>query len=786
MEKPILIFMICAFLYVGDSRAQQQSLYHGPDEAKEAVDSTAFERDTRSLTGEDLQLLPFRGEPHDYYGLFSGTVVQDFRGTEFLHVRGSRPDELAYTFEGADVRSAFTGLNMIRFIPEALERLTLNASPSASEDNAVGVLEHRLRQSGRDLKFTLRGETDRFTSDYNRRLGTYSYGYFNYLLAAESKIVRDNSRFFAAAERETFDDHYRKFWDGFGVGGPDFPLVDQISGQTLQEVVGTDEIVIQPGNIPNANSERFTINSSVSADFKPLVFRAVGALNFLSQQQNNTPIKDIFNPEHIPEFKQNAGLLSLQADYFGKKHLLAHVQFDLLRSNEKTVDPLFGDNFLLYRDSLAIVEKGVNWDSSHRSSSDSYIQGPGEFNFYQFPFSRPGELLAFYSKGEENYLAISGSVQKKLGNHYLNAGGSFQRRTLRRFAIGSSFSFMEAIREIGRNPDELDEWQLLKIRNSGDVRAFGYDIFGNKIEKNDAVNDAPRHPTNYSLFLEEQFSTADLLLNIGVRYSSFSSDAMVFVDPINPQIEGSSTVEGSNIPLTALESAPSHHFILPRFTAQINPNKQLSFQFQLGKYAQQVRLRDVYTSRAYLMWLFHGGYFINDPRGANAEPVQSTQTEFSVCYRPQLNLNLQTTLFHKTTNGLLETDRIITSPWSQAIDYNVLVNSGESTSKGVELNINYTSTGFRTWVNYTLSDVRGFTSYPISNLRDVELEDPGGFNSKSDPPSLLDFNQKHRGNLLISYKFDKHAPPWLRQTGLHLLFRFNNGHDFTLYDGGFG
>ena len=50
----------------------------------------------------------------------------------------------------------------------------------------------------------------------------------------------------------------------------------------------------------------------------------------------------------------------------------------------------------------------------------------------------------------------------------------------------------------------------------------------------------------------------------------------------------------------------------------------------------------------------------------------------------------------------------------------------------------------------------------------------------------LDFNQRHRGNALISYQTDKKAPAWLQNTGLHFLFRFNSGHNFKLYEGGFG
>ncbi len=240
------------------------------------IDSTSLNSFARIITRQDLQRLPFRGESQDYYALFPGTVQQDYRGTEFFHIRGSRHDEISYSFEGVDVRSAFTGLNMIRFIPEALDRITLNTAPGASENSAVALLQHRLQRGGGDFRVSLKAKTDRFTSNYNERLGTFSYGYFNTLLTAEGKILQDNIRFFAAGERRSFDDHYRKFWDGFRIGYPKFTLEDEFfTGQTLQEVVGTEELVVSPRNIPEAASLRYTMNGLITADYSPLKLRLV-------------------------------------------------------------------------------------------------------------------------------------------------------------------------------------------------------------------------------------------------------------------------------------------------------------------------------------------------------------------------------------------------------------------------------------------------------------------------------------------------------------------------------
>ena len=123
---------------------------------------------------------------------------------------------------------------------------------------------------------------------------------------------------------------------------------------------------------------------------------------------------------------------------------------------------------------------------------------------------------------------------------------------------------------------------------------------GKEINQSDEVNDAPRHPQNYSLFLEEQFRAQSVLLNLGIRYASFSSDALGFSDPANPVLEFDNFYGFNSLP----SSVASESFILPRFKAVFFADRQLNFQFQFGKFVQQPRLRDLYASRAYFNRIF--------------------------------------------------------------------------------------------------------------------------------------------------------------------------------------
>ncbi|MFQ5629168.1 MAG: hypothetical protein ACE5I1_10445 [bacterium] len=743
-----------------------------------------------TLQQPTLQILPFRGEAQEYYRLFPGAVVQDYRGTDLLHVRGSRHDEIGYSFEGADVRSAFTGTSLLRFIPEALESINLQTAPGVGDGFAPSLLQHRLRRGSpreshgqrgeSDFRFSLRGESDRFTPDFKKRLGTYSYGYSDYVLTAGGKIFRDNLQFFIAGEREAFGDHYRKFWDGFVFSQPQ--ARDNSSGKTLQELIGVDAIEVQPGNIPQASSRRYTLNGIATADFGPLDMQLVGLYDWHKRQENDTPIQHLFDPQRIPEAKQQAGLVSLQLDYRDAQFADAHLQFDYLKSSRKTYDPLFEDDFLLYRDSLAVEAKGVSWAIPEGAYTwgNIYFQGPGEFRYFAFPFNRPGDLLADYEKWQDDARGISGWVRKKIGAHTLTLGGSLQRRTLRRFAVRDLRGFMETLQEHENNPDRFSPIeQELRLGSEGQVQAFGYDVFGKEIEQGDDAGDAPFHPQTRSFYLADRIEADRLVLDFGLHYDVFATGGLVFKDPLDPQIYG----RFSNILLSSMQEAPKHRVVSPRFSAIFSATDRLRLRFDFGKYAQMPQYNQVLASRGYLAWAINwAGRFNLEPRALDAEPVKSTQTAFSLSYRFQPGLNLDATLFHKTSDGYLKVDR------NQAVvdyySYLVLRNKDESIARGMELNLSYRNRGFTGWANYTFSALKGFQTYPLSNLGDYLYGFSEEENIEAGPYKSLESQQAHTGNVLLGYVFSDRLPFWLRNTGVSALLRFNSGHPYTLRDAG--
>jgi len=767
MKKVLLIFFVLILSMPAAGRAQEVETRssHGNDNVR--PDSVLEELQSTILRHRSLRALPFRGGSLEYYDLLPGAVVQDYRGRDLLHIRGSRHDEIAYSFEGADVRSIYSGENIVRFIPEALDEISLTPSPRAGYAGAAGLVQHRLRRPSGDFEFNVRGETDRFTSDYQGRLGTFSYGYANFLGLAEGKIFKDNLRFLAAAERESFGDHYRKFWDGFRFGNSSgVPLRDPFTEQTLREIAGVDELVVKPGNIPNAAADRFTLNSILTGDFSALTVRAVGLYNWEKRQNNDTPIRELFTSLRIPETKNRSTLLSLQADLKSTKNFGAHLQFDLLRSENKTYDPVFEDNVELYRDSLAIVAKGLPWSDPLYGS---YSQGPSNFYYFAFPFTRPGALLASYSRTEESGWEVSGALNKNLVKIFLNAGFAYQRRAVRHITIGNSLGYASVLRQASLTGQIADEYTL---RRAGFVDVFGYDAFANRVESDTDTNDGPAQPSKFTAYVESRLRAKDIQVDIGLRYDRFASDARFVADfPIIPEFR--------LLELSELRTAPIYKYFLPRLTATFFATPGLTLKFDLGTYAQQPGLQDVYASRGHFSGLRAFSLFYLDPRAVTAAPVRVSQMDFVLAYQATPRFHLSAAVFRKYTEGQLQMKPVYASPEDTFPDSYVFGNDGESLAKGVELTLSYSHRGIFASANYTISRVDGFTSYPTTSFVNPYSEAPPGAGLM--PMLPLEYNQTHRGNVLLGYEFDAASPALLRQMGVQTLLRFNSGHNYPYY-----
>ena len=734
------------------------------DESRLARLRTASAGTIHVVKGDDFDALPLRGIINAY-ALQPGVVAQEYRGINALHFRGGRQDETGYYLEDVSSRNLITGESLITTIPEALEEFQVQPGGYTAEYGGAssGLVRHVLRSGGEDFHFLLQAESDRFTSPHGNVLDTYSYGYANYVASCSGPLLGfRRGKFFLAGENQFYRDSRRVFWDGFEFSNlVDNGLYDGKAGEVIEV------LRLQPGNVPQSSENRYTGNGTLTFDFHPVQIRFAGAATWQRNQLNNAPVLNLLNEQRVPLLDQSHGLANLKLTHQLSAKTLFHLDLHYFDQRRKMYDPLFGDNMLLYSDSLAAAQYGITYANR--------ITPPRPYNFYGFTFNRPGATQTGYQK--QRLHAIGGSLDftALLGGHELKIGGTYDRYAVRSY---TSDDYRLVLSYLLLRPDSTGSsnafLNMLAQRNAR-VNAYGYDGLGNQLDSGEY---GPRHPTFWSAYLQDKLERGKVVFNAGLRFDYFDTDDRAFVDPRNPAV-----IEGVTYGLVPaqMKKPPAYTTFSPRLGVALQLSERSVLFGHYGQYVQMPRLDLIYAGPGALARSLSGVYFITDPAGLNPlGPVRSRQYEIGISHQPVESLAFEVTAFYKDTHDQVQIGFVVPDLSSIALPYLIYQNGDVATAKGMEVKITLRRTRrLQAWLNYTLSKATGLGSTPRSSLGFIATG-----NERPLFEASLDFNQTHRGALDLDYRFENgEGGKLLSGFGVNLLFSFNSGHNFTLYDG---
>jgi len=742
----------------------------------------------RISTGEELAKLPIRGV-QNAVALQPGVVFQNDR----LFIRGGRADEVGYFLEGANTRNVMDGTNLTNIIPEALEEFQVQAGGYNAEYGGAnaGIVRQSLKTGTPELKGSLLLETDNFTKQNAKSLGTYSYGYSNYVLTLSGPVYKDKVKFFFAGENR-FDRDFRvQFWDGFRFNN----LADANASSVTRRLGFPDTVQvldIKPGNFPGMSRNRYTANGTLTFDFNPIIVRVGGTFSRQKSQGTSLPIENIFNLGRLGITETSDLLLNAKVTHIVTPKISYEVNFFYGDNRSKTTDPDFGDNYLLYNDSLAAAPFGYRYRSYTigPGSSDSRSNG---FLLGGFPFDRFGERQSGFAKSRQVRVGGSADLTAQIGReHEIKAGLSLETYRVRNYTTnGRMLVFYRSNPDLARTPGAERDYQ---VRENGAVNNFGYDVYGNEIgtafNTDDPTSiDGPKQPIFFSTYLQDKLEYSDLIINAGLRFDIFNTNDFKFIDdPTTPTI-----IEGPENPsvdattywykATGIKKTPAFKAISPRLGFSFPVSDRTVFHVQYGKFIQPPALNVLYTGRGNQSVPFTGRNYIPNPVGRDLDPERTTQYEIGFTQQISDNASFDITGFYKDIRGQIQIVRQLTTATSVAAGYNTLANGDFATTKGVEFSLRLRRVNrFQAQVNYTFSDAKGTGSATNSAVSTVE-------NGTLYPTviSPLDFNQAHRGAVNIDFRFGQNdGGPALERLGANVLFTFNSGHPYTRSGGGVG
>ncbi|MCC7262077.1 MAG: TonB-dependent receptor [Candidatus Latescibacteria bacterium] len=771
----------------------------------------------RIVGTEDLEIMPFRGV-QNVFALQAG-VVED-EGA--LHVRGSREDEIGYYVEGANVRNVVTGTTAIGLIDEAVEEVQLQAGGFNAEYGGAnaGIILQELRTGGNQWHVGVLTEGDNFTSKYKKGLGTYSYGYSNQVLTLSGPLLGSNKvRTFLATQRRVRDSD-PVFWDGFdfknlvdtGNRGGRVHWADR-NGDGTPDPDTLADLRLQPGNIDHTGRTAYDFNGTLLFDYNPIQLRVTGLYTAENREYNAAPIRNMLNLDRLPEADRTSGLLNVKATHILDPSLFYELNASLYTQDRTFFDPVFDDNFIVYDDSVAAARAD---ESFTRFSSQGSV--PEAYDFAGFPFHRPGtptyyvdgdSRFSFYSKENDQYLGLAGSVTKQTQVHQFKAGFDVQKWTSRRFqffsnnmrsAIQSRYPQLdgvfqdyyagkiaqddlldaliakaETIKETGKGT--IDELRVL-VRNTSRGDFYGYDEFGR--EQEGSGLEGPRKPTLGSGYLQDKIEYRDLVINAGLRWDYFAANSWRFKDQSAPVLDDNKYT----IDINSMRKTRVFNELSPRLGLSFPVSDLTVFHVQYGRFSQMPALRDMFTGGARLAVEMGGQNFIRFPTAFDIEPIRTTQYEIGFERQFTEAASFDITGFYRDVKGQLQIRKQDLSPAAVGVGaFNYLQNGDFATTKGLEFVFKLRRINrMRAEMNYTLSDARGTGSSLSSAVSGVE-------NNTNLPTiiSPLDFNETHRGSLYLDYRFaENEGGPILERLGANLLFRFSSGHNFTLVGGSIG
>ncbi len=761
----------------------------------------------RLTTQEDIENLPIRGV-QNIIALEAGVVQQN--GT--LYIRGGRAGEVAFYLDGVNTTSPLTNTQTVGVIQEAIEELQLQAGGYTAEFGGgnSAILRTTLRTGQQDYHGSFGFRTDDFAKPGEEFLGSTAFGFRNAVFTLSGPLGADNFRFFLAGQHNYLRDRGQRFVVPFKFDSLRVVVGDPRFDPNLpanQQMLLPGPVEFKENYVPKNYSEANTLQGTVSYDFSPYKLRfsgtysadnrpvsSIGALDFGSTWPD--ALANIFRQSRLLEFSRKTTFAEVRFNHVINTNTFYEVGASWQNISQRTYDPgfdavsspaplaltvdgsaytpTFADNWNSYSDSIANESLGY---SGFRTR---YI-GPEAFVAITTPsiFRHPNSPNNSYSKRNQRAFGFSADVTSQVYSNYeLKVGGKLDIWKVRNYTVNNISQAMRFLYgEDGNSPKTFTDEEDLRVNlaktSVGNIDHYGYDVFGNEI---DTDIDGTKNPFFASAYIQNKLEYRDLIVNFGLRFERYDTKGKTFTDANYPD-------SAFNLGLDILDpsklvDAQAFNLVLPRMSFSFPVTNNTVFYAMYGRYAQLPSLNQLYVGNTVLSRTVspasRGNAFLT-PVGFLLKPERTTQYEMG--FRQTLSDNFAFTMsgFYKDLKDQLAVRSYVDATGNKL--FTAYLNEDFGTVKGLELTLELRRTNrFAAKVNYTMSDARGTGSNSQSAFGAIE-QNIGRPTNFINP---LDFNQTHKGTILLDYRFGKDdGGPVLQGFGINALLTFNSGHAYT-------
>ncbi len=709
-----------------------------------------------TIFSDEIDQSPLRGLDA-YLENQPGVIYQDGQ----IHVRGGRTDETAFYLNGLSTLNPLNRQNSVTLIPEAIQEVQAQTGGYSARwgGAASGQILTELKTGGKDFRFRMDFQTDKFTEPGKKFLDTYSYRDHYWITQLSGPLFRPNLRYFVAVENENIGDAAKRFSKGFTYRNLPIVVSHTWEPDTLELLQYPD------GFTPHNNRNRWSVNSTLHWDTPRFKLHLTGIYNREKIYQNITPMLNILN-NRDQYWRRDQILLSGLFRHRLSPHTYYQLQLGYFRNFQELNDDYFGNEWRAWADSARVAEATNGEVILPRRHS------PGQtYHFEAFYFYANGYLNnPDYSKMERNYYTLAIQFNHRISrNHLLQAGFSLEQHKIRQFRI---YANLFQVMDFGgwESEDEIPEdvWnRFIGPQN------FGYDRFGNKIEDG---FDGPKKPFFAAAYLEDRFRFSHLDFTLGFRFDHFDLNDWTLVNPFYPRLD-----RRGYIAVDQFTENKSYNYLSPRLGVKKRFPSGLEISTFAGRFVQPVPLDYIYWNRiAYFTRILiplQDVPFLS-PIGFDLKPISSWNFELHFRHTFSPGFRLEINSFYRQTGDQVDViAHPYTPPNADSSEYKLLANYDKSRNYGLEFSaFAHITPRLSSRLQYTFMVNEGTGSHPTSHLREVYygLPLPGDY-------APLDFSHGHSGLIDLTYRVGKEEKNFLlRKSLVDLLFTFSSGHPFTL------
>lgn len=733
----------------------------------------------RLVDAEEMANLPARGI--DVAIRTQPGVVQRNNGDTY--VRGSRPDQTIYTLEGIGINNELSGTTRsVRITDAAVEQIQVQSGGYPAEFPGAngGIISASLKTGSEKYAVSLESESDNYTSQGQKSLGGYSYGYSDYTMTAGGPVPAvDKLRFFVALQNTFVRDPASRFLTGLDFTGSNALVAAAARSAAHPGTPSADTLnfTYPDGNVPGGSRNTGTASGTLLYNLGDIQVKGSGSYSH-QRDRAQASMANIFDMSRLPLYLTDDGFAQLKLTHFITPKISYVASASYTFHLEKDEDPQLLGNFEAYGDTAATVALGYNhyyYDSKVKRN----VAFPA-WNVYDgvLIFNQPGTLLTNYRDERQNKIGgkIDFSIQEDA--HTLKIGAEYNRGLVRRFLPDLSNRFY-ILTDTSLSTTEKEK----EIRLSGNgTNNYGFNVYGNPIDNDVKASGGhltdfgPRRPTTGGAYVQDKLELQDLNINIGLRYDYLDIDSKDFV---NPQFILRDTLTGL-ISSKSLKKSAVVSQVSPRVGFSFPVTDKTKFHAQYGQFISPTRGSDSYRSlTAISTQIFASGFFYSQPIGFGLKPERSTLYEIGFEQQFGENASLDITTYYKDIQDQVTFVQISPLAGAEQGVYTSLVNQDFATTKGVEFKFTLRRTNrVEARLNYTYSDARATGTGPLSLSGTV-----GGSPDPTFIPKFIfptENNQAHRGSVSIDYRFFKDEGGLIfERSGINLLFEYNSGYNYT-------